>query len=224
MLIDWVHPSVRDLMINYLMEHDAERRRFLLSTSPAGIVLALSTAGGESGERSMPLLRDVADWNCLEQSVERLLVSQGLDGQLSLMRGLLAPLVGSQDTIGAERIRLEQLVGSVLKSVVDSWNVSGLTLDGRALATLFNLSASAGHHVACPRLNPTWDHFYEAAARAAWEAPDGAQVALDWLNLCAYLQLNEPRFLRSVRWPQNYCGPNCRHRTSVWVFGVSKPG
>ncbi len=67
---EWVHPSWRDLVIDCLIEHRITRRRFLGRCSIAGIALSLSSAGGASGERSLPLLLEATDWDYLRSNLE----------------------------------------------------------------------------------------------------------------------------------------------------------
>ena len=61
--VGWVHPSWRDLVIEELATDADARRAFLRDCSVEGVLLALSTGGGVTGERSLPLLIDDADWD-----------------------------------------------------------------------------------------------------------------------------------------------------------------
>ena len=63
--VTWVHPSWRDVAIEALAEDAGERQRFLHACEVDGLALALSVAGGAAGERSLPLLREDADWDAL---------------------------------------------------------------------------------------------------------------------------------------------------------------
>lgn len=60
--IDWIHPSCRDLAIEELAVSPVDRQRFLQNCSEAGLFLASSLAGGQSGDRQLPLLRTDVDW------------------------------------------------------------------------------------------------------------------------------------------------------------------
>src|SRR5439155_7708898 len=61
--VSWVHPSWRDLVIEELRADREGRQRFLNACSLEGIRLAISTAGGTSGERSLPRLAEDLDWD-----------------------------------------------------------------------------------------------------------------------------------------------------------------
>jgi hypothetical protein len=204
--IDWVHPSVRDVAINYLMSHDAERRQFLLTALSPGIVLALSTAGGVRGERAFPLARTTADWAAIERRVEELLRGASPDDQLALMRGLLSPL--TEPSLGSsERSRLGHLVALSLDTIAADWDTREAALPRAALATFFELSSQARVHTRCPRLDPSWDKLATAATVAAQRGRvDKVTNAYEWLRLAQLLLDNEPRFLRAVGWPIEHYG------------------
>src|SRR5207253_1027146 len=57
------HPSWRDLVIDRLAADEGARRRFLERCGVDGLLLALSTEGGEEGLRTLPLLVGDADWD-----------------------------------------------------------------------------------------------------------------------------------------------------------------
>lgn len=71
--IDWIHPSCRDLAIDELLEHSADRQRFLTACSETGLTLATSLAGGAKGQRWLPLLQTDDDWRCFVVRAEQLL-------------------------------------------------------------------------------------------------------------------------------------------------------
>jgi hypothetical protein len=71
--IDWVHPSWRDLVIVELREYPVARRRFLSVSGVDGVTLAVSRAGGATGERTLPLLITDADWDALGDRLHELL-------------------------------------------------------------------------------------------------------------------------------------------------------
>lgn len=61
--INWVHPSCRDLAIEELSSNRPDRERFLSHCTDPGLLLALSLAGGDKGERALPLLQEPQDWD-----------------------------------------------------------------------------------------------------------------------------------------------------------------
>ena len=70
--VTWVHPSWRDLVIDELVLDRAARRRFLARAELDGVLLALAVAGGQAGDRVLPLLVDDGDWDLLGDRVAAL--------------------------------------------------------------------------------------------------------------------------------------------------------
>src|SRR5437588_9773703 len=73
--VEWMHPSWRDLVIDHLASDDQARETFLQRCGLQGFLLALSTAGGATGERKSPLLVRAEDWDALIASVPRVIES-----------------------------------------------------------------------------------------------------------------------------------------------------
>jgi hypothetical protein len=72
--VTWVHPSWRDLVIDELVGDRVARQKFLRACSIEGILLAVSTAGGATGERLLPLVRDDQDWDALSDRLAVMIV------------------------------------------------------------------------------------------------------------------------------------------------------
>jgi len=73
----WVHPSWRDLVIEYLSASTQERRDFLAQSSIYGIMLAIS-GGGATGRRAFPLLLEPEDWAALESATSKFVATASL--------------------------------------------------------------------------------------------------------------------------------------------------
>src|SRR5687768_14426533 len=93
---DWAHPSWRDVVIDHLMRHPDDRRRFLRRCSMVGLELALSVSGGATGQREQPLLRAEEDWLELRRRMLELLPDQDHDGHRLLLEALHASLLATQ--------------------------------------------------------------------------------------------------------------------------------
>src|SRR5260370_18693035 len=74
--IEWMHPSWRDLVIDHLVRNAESRQKFLSRCGLQGFLLALSSAGGATGERAIPLLVEPQDWQSLNESLSTVLTSQ----------------------------------------------------------------------------------------------------------------------------------------------------
>jgi hypothetical protein len=128
MRVAWVHPSWRDLVIDYLAHHDAVRARYLRSSSIHGTLLALSAEGGADGERRLPLLRRDRDWDAVSDRVFE-----------------LAPDLEPAELIG--------LLGSVRRTIIDVKDTAaGVEADALARTVLTRVSAlwAAAAHAPIP--------------------------------------------------------------------------
>ena len=65
-LLEWIHPSCRDLAVQELARHVKLRQRFLHYCSDGGLQLAVSAGGGTKGELIAPLLVNEQDWEILK--------------------------------------------------------------------------------------------------------------------------------------------------------------
>jgi hypothetical protein len=114
MKVTWVHPSWRDLVIDRLAESPERRRAFLSASTLPGIELALSVAGGASGDRRLPFIRDDEDWDALGDAVHRLCAEAAQD-ELGRLLDALADVLA--DAGARERAELEALAGMALDTV-----------------------------------------------------------------------------------------------------------
>lgn len=64
-VIDWIHPTCRDLAVKKLGDHHVRRRAFLLKCSLPGIRVAVALGAGREGESNFPLLRSDDDWDII---------------------------------------------------------------------------------------------------------------------------------------------------------------
>jgi hypothetical protein len=63
--VDWIHPSYRDFVIQELQIEPEMAKHFLESCSTRGLVLAISVAGGASGDKQFPLMSSAKSWEIL---------------------------------------------------------------------------------------------------------------------------------------------------------------
>jgi hypothetical protein len=98
----WIHPSIRDLVIDYLVETTPERHEFLSTCSTSGVSLAMSIGGGE-GTRVFPLLLDTDDMSILKRRISKLVFDLPSDELLDLMT-IIHESRTKCDEIGDQRI------------------------------------------------------------------------------------------------------------------------
>jgi hypothetical protein len=151
--VTWVHPSWRDLVVEELIDDPAARRSFLCASSIEGVLLAVSTAGGSSGERLLPLLRADEDWDALS---DRLAVLMPDLDEPDLTR-LFVALAEAQSALpGGVRRELDALASYALELVVRRWNRDHAVIPVGLLAAWFELADALGEPPARPQLAPTW--------------------------------------------------------------------
>lgn len=122
--VDWMHPSWRDLVIDRLIAHQSSRRKFLERCGITGFLLALSSAGGATGGRELPLLRSEEDWLALGEAVPRVLRSKNF-AAWRVLTSLQTALLGSTDSrppAGATERQITHLAESVLAFLRGLWS------------------------------------------------------------------------------------------------------
>jgi hypothetical protein len=138
MRVTWVHPSWRDLVIDRLAESPARRRAFLSASSLPGIELALSIAGGSSGARRLPFVRDDDDWDALGDAVHRLCADAAQD---ELRRVLDALATALADATRREQAELEAIAEMALGTVRRRLDREAAVIDSGLLTSWHGLAA-----------------------------------------------------------------------------------
>lgn len=201
--LEWVHPSVRDLVIDHLMGDAAARRAFLRTAGFDGIMLALSSEGGAMGERLFPLLVDAEDWRAVTERLAELPAVLGRDsaGRLAALLADTARLAGSEEAV-EHAAELRELTRIGLEATREHWNGRGDALGNGELRNFYQASTGILPPVAGADLSSTWKARIELV-----EALIGSDIAplVDaaeaWLNLALLLRRYEPRWLIGLSFP-----------------------
>jgi hypothetical protein len=205
-VIEWIHPSVRDVAIEYLMAHDRDRQRFLRMATPSGFILAVSSAGGASGERTLPLAITRADWEALSARAREILSAESSATQLGLLQALLVALQESKGAPKEIREHLEALGTQALGSVYARWEPAGVEVAPPLLGTYYELSVAVRQLAPSPSLERVWQTLARrglAAVRAGL-IDEQAVIRLGaWIEFAVLLAANEPRFLRIAHFPRD---------------------
>jgi hypothetical protein len=191
----WTHPSWRDVVIEHLMHHPADRQRFLRTCSLAGIELALSSSGGRRGERERPLLRSAKDWQMLRERVLQLVLLVGSDEHRLLLTWLWEVLASA--STGNEEAS-QALARDLLPAVVTAWNRAAEPIDYYALRAFYGASALVTPQVRGPLLDVTWNAAVTRLDEALAEPGDCFKLS-PALAFFLLVKDNEPRYLRR-RW------------------------
>lgn len=214
-LIEWTHPSVRDLVIDHLMTYEPARFDFLQKASVGGVVLALSTAGGSEGSRDLPLVRTDNDWQGLGARIAELIADASPSEQETLLAAFEAPIRHSEGQ--PYRASLVGLLAGTLAVLRGIWNASPTKIRAEALRLYTSLSEVTRPLEPLPDLFPTWSAAVERAGLAValeaeqddeeeneFEDPSALLALSNWLALARLIARNEPRLLRSVKITTKY--------------------
>ncbi|HEY5198573.1 MAG TPA: hypothetical protein VIJ51_16245 [Solirubrobacteraceae bacterium] len=195
--IGWVHPSWRDLVIDRLREDAAGRRRFLAACGLHGAMLALSRAGGPTGERTLPLLLTDADWDVLADRV-RDLVRELDDHDLARLLAAIgdATLVPAAPTRAAEAANLADYA---LGCTRRAWDTGGRAVPTGLLEAWYAVNALLSSPVTPPRLGPSWAELHPALESTAGRAE--LVRADEWLRLAQLLDRRDPAALAGLGFP-----------------------
>jgi hypothetical protein len=187
--VDWVHPSWRDLVIEELASHPAERHRFLASCGVDGAALALSGAGGAGGARERPLLKEDADWDALGDGLHHLCGAEIDEPEAILVLRALADVELDAEAENLTRLVLKRLGWSGKALSVDAigaWTAVAVRLDPRPEP---------------PAVAMTW---LELAPDAAPRTPEEMERMADWLRLAEILDHHDPELLAGLGFPSRY--------------------
>ncbi|HEX6023955.1 MAG TPA: hypothetical protein VFZ00_18340 [Solirubrobacter sp.] len=190
MRVDWVHPSWRDLVIAELAEDAETRRHFLARCGVDGAAVALSGAGGATGERERPLLREDADWDALADGLYAF--CHDIDEADAIRLLSVLETAGDDDEVRA----LAELVLKRLR-----WAGKPISVD--ALAAWFPVAAKLDPRPEPPAVGMMW---VELEPHAAPSGPQELERFADWLRLAELLHEHDADLLERLGFPDRYQG------------------
>jgi hypothetical protein len=182
--IAWVHPSWRDLVIARLAEDGVARRRFLGRCGIHGVVLALSTGGGATGDGALPLLSDDDDWDVLTDRAYAL-VGELEPGELLALLAALGAAIDGLEPDGRGR-EARALAETVLARTASLWRAAGRPIGLGELGAWFELAARIRPRPPLPTLGVTWAELLPTHAPAPLDRLEVERFT-DWLMLCRML-------------------------------------
>ena len=196
--VAWVHPSWRDLVIEELATDTEARRAFVRCCSVEGILLALSTGGGKTGERSLPLLVDDADWDLAGDRATGLLSDLSDPAVVRLLTAL-----SEAHSVASKRqtAEVEALAGSVLEQLARRWNSARRVVPVGVLAVWFQLASQLPQRLPEPELAPTWVEHLPTDRVDISDQSDLTRID-DWLALAALVSDHRPQMLAAFGFPE----------------------
>lgn len=96
-IVDWIHPSYRDLIIEELAADSSLRRMFLLRMGLEGIKLAIKDVLDQTGEKKLLLLQTEDSWHILQERCEEL-VRSGSNHEIVDLFRVLTNAIDTTDT------------------------------------------------------------------------------------------------------------------------------
>ena len=196
MSVTWVHPSWRDLVIDELAQDATARRAFLHACGVHGATLALSTAGGAAGERTLPLLRDDGDWDALADRLAELVPE--LDAPETTL--VLTSLAEARAEAADARAELDALTEETLARLARAWSAGPGTVPVGLLAEWLALASGPAQRPELPALDATW---IELAPAEPVDLRSAAETNAfdDWLVLAGLLRDHAPDVLARFNFP-----------------------
>ncbi len=205
---EWIHPSWRDVVIDWVAANDRLRESFLSRCGVRGLALALSEGGGADGKRSLPFLRSEEDWNYLHVHLPGIVGACDVASHKLLYDTLLeiAEKAGS-DQLKVHIENLRRLIIETLRSSRARWDTDAKAIEVRPLDAYYRLSEAVGEVEPSPRLQATW-----SSTESLWSKVENADFVQeidlspleDAIWLIKLLAENEPRFLKVVDFSGQY--------------------
>jgi hypothetical protein len=198
--ISWVHPSYRDLVIDFVSKDRPMRLQYLKKGGLPAIALALSQEGGATGQRLFPLLRDAESWMALEEAAASSILAEDAP-----IEDILAIFNSALSGNSSDRDRLESTASVVCETTRQQWDNNGGEIDVGELKQFYLLTELASRQVSSPDLTNTWEGYWGRTRDLLYEDPDSMfhepETFERWAELLDVLQENEPRYLRRTGFP-----------------------
>ena len=118
-VIDWIHPSYRDLVIQELASDEESAQLFLDKCSIHGIQLAISVAGGASGKNQFPLMSNKKHWETLRRRSVTLIRESGKDFTVWQVLATLRNAIDSASHLSAEHDVLASILNDCCVAAKD---------------------------------------------------------------------------------------------------------
>jgi hypothetical protein len=209
---DWMHPSWRDMVIDFLVDHKETRENFLEKAGVNGLALAISTGGGKLGHRKFPLLIEPTDWAIYTESMSRMIESATIVDTRNLLTAVLNALriENNADTQPiVARPPLRDVAERSLTACRTKWSNSGWTILAPDLAAYYEISEFLRPLPPSPDLSESWQrHWDDARAQIEHFDPYAGELEIGdvehWLELSDIISRYEPRFLNQIRFPASY--------------------
>lgn len=205
-LVQWTHPSYRDLVIEELVSEPSLLLKFLKGMSLSGIKLALSDAGGTSGERRLPLMTTDGSWDVLLERC-RQIANTGITSEITeLLQVLESAATVTRDA--SKEGRIVHIVARVCEEARQGWNKNKSPLRAEDVRAYSQATLLVRPLPSMPDLEPSWQTAQAGLLRALEKSRGGTiddiDPIRDWLELTKAIESAEPRFLTQAELIERY--------------------
>lgn len=203
-VVDWIHPSYRDLVIEELVQNADLRSTFLRRASLEGIKLAVSDTGGQHGKRRLPFIRSAESWDVLTERCLSLVADDIGDRDVLEVLGNAA----SQSSSPEQASRWARLLTSVCNTIRAKWDAEPRVLDDRDLEAFAKARNYTDPKSDLPNVQNTWDSLDAQFRETLRLADSGNEFDYDpFDDLTAFAGVLEqcaPELLEQFGFPSKY--------------------
>jgi hypothetical protein len=207
MIVDWMHPSYRDLVIDELATDASLQADFLRSMSLEGIKLAVSSSGGSTGNRQFPLMTSPLSWERLEKGCMTIAFQEVPWTIAQLLETLTEAVHQAEDS--ASKGNLLGVIAKACEGASARWDEEGAVLDHKELSRFSCASELVCPLPKLPDLTASWVHVMQTFKRVLQGSkkggcvydPDSLEECVEFWNV---VKENEPRLLRREAFPENF--------------------
>jgi hypothetical protein len=198
-LIDWMHPSYRDLVIDELHQNATLRKKFLAHAGLGGLSLALSAAGGAQGSRRFPLMESKVEWAIVTRRGRELATDPTMVSQLITIAANAV-----SDANPSERKDVLNLLQELCEIGGRTWNEAKFAIRPSDLEVYYNASILISPLPPMPDLSSIWDQTVSMLEnRLEDDSPMilDSRPLLDFKSVIRTISNAEPRFLKQRDFP-----------------------
>lgn len=207
-VIEWSHPSYRDLVIQQLERDEQAAEMFLSHCSLEGLRLAISVAGGAKGERRFPLMSAPKSWDILRERVLNIITSLDNDSQEAEIIRIVRTAVEAAGDLPEVQAKLATLLEQCCDAVRTKWDSSGAQVHSRPLQEFYDSTMRLSPPPRMPSLHPIWEKV-DLAFTTAIENTTGRKFALDanevqeWVRILNIVAKSDRRLLYQNGFPES---------------------
>jgi conflict system STAND superfamily ATPase len=204
-ILTWIHPSYRDLVIDELAREASLSNRFLSSTTLPGIKLAISSGGGERGERELPFLTSDRAWQLLSDTCQNLAATVDIRELPEFLEALSSATV---EAAAGQEHRLQEMTKDICDIARRRWDDSQTILTSEELEAYDKASLLVSPLPPIPKLQASWDAATAKFVEEIQESKDLGYFFPDeitsFVKLVRIIEKIEPRFLRQKNFEEKY--------------------